>query len=75
MSQEKTRWKGYKGSSKLTSKLTIAKKTILEVCCDKINLTYCEQKWLMRLDVLCDDTYLNQNIAGKFFDGKIIKGL
>lgn len=65
----------YEGSSKSTEGFTIVKKEIIELCSDKINLTYCEQKHLMRLDVLCDDTYVNDCIGGKFYYGKIDKGL
>ena len=65
----------YNGSTKNRVGLTIAKKEIIELCSDKINLTYCEVKWMMRLDVLCDDTYLNDNVLGKFYSGKIVKGL
>ena len=65
----------YNGSSKNTSGLTITKKEIIELCSSKIDLTYCETKWLFRFDVLFNDIFLNDNIGGKFFDGKISKGL
>ena len=65
----------YNGSSKMSEGLTIQSKEILELCSDKLNTTYCETKWLMRLDVLCDETYLNENIAGTYYRGKITKGL
>jgi len=67
-------WRRYVGSSKLTEGLEIKQKAILEICSDKINLTYCEQKWLMKEDVLVDDTYLNDCIGGKFYSGRIKKG-
>ncbi len=67
-------WRKYIGSSKLTKGMTVKKKTIIEICSDKINLTYCEQKWLMRKDVLIDDVYLNDCVGGKFYAGKIVKG-
>ena len=67
-------WRKYVGSSKLTKGLTIKKRTIIEICSDKINLTYCEQKHLMRRDVLTDDDYLNDCVGGKFYTGKIVKG-
>jgi len=67
-------WRTYVGSSKLTKGFTVESKEILEVCYDKINLTYCEQKHLMRADVLVDDTYMNDCIGGKFYAGKIKKG-
>ena len=49
----------YNGSSKNTSGLKIAKKEIIELCSSKIDLTYCETKWLFRFDVLFDDMFLN----------------
>ena len=67
-------WRKYTGSSKLTKGMTIKRKTIVEMCSDKINLTYCEQKWLMRVDALVDDVYLNDCIGGKFYAGRINKG-
>ena len=68
-------WRKYVGSSKDVKGFKIESKVILEICYDKINLTYCEQKWLMRLDVLCNDKYHNDCIGGKFWSGKIDKGL
>jgi len=61
----------YVGSSKLSSGLTVSNKEILWLCKDKINLTYYEVKELIERDVLLDDTYLNENILGKFYKGKI----
>jgi len=67
-------WRKYVGSSKDTKGFTIKSKEILEICYDKLNLTYCEVKWMIKLDVLTDDTYVNSNILGKFYSGKIKKG-
>lgn len=67
-------WRKYEGSSKETKGFTIKSKDILELCNDKINLTYCEVKWMMKLDVLVDDSFVNSNILGKFYSGKIKKG-
>ena len=64
----------YIGSSENTKHLTIVSREILEVCSDKINLRYCETKWLFRLDVLVGEKYLNANINGTYFHGKISKG-
>jgi len=64
----------YIGSSDKTKHLIVKEKKILELCSDKINLTYCEQKWLMKFDVLCNDKYHNDCIGGKFWAGKISKG-
>lgn len=68
-------FKNYNGSSKNTDGLVIAKKEIIELCATNIDLTYCESKWLFRLDVLCDDAYLNDCIGGTYYSGKITKGL
>lgn len=67
-------WRKYNGSSKDVVGFKIKSKKIVEICYDKINLTYCELKWMMRKDVLVDDTYVNSNMLGKFFAGKISKG-
>lgn len=64
-------WRTYVGSSKETKHLVIESKEILELCEDKVNLTYCEVKWMFKYDVLVDATFLNSNILGKFFVGKI----
>ncbi len=71
---KETKWREYIGSSKDTKDFTVASKEILEVCYDKINLTYCEVKWMIKLDVLIDEKFVNSNILGKFFVGKITKG-
>ena len=65
----------YVGSSDKTKHLIVKEKKILELCKDKLNLTYCEQKWLMRLDVLCDERYHNDCVGGKFWSGRIDKGI
>ena len=67
-------WRNYVGSSKRVEGYQIKSKEILEVCNDKLNLTYAEQKWLMRKDVLVDDDFVNDCIGGKFYAGKISKG-
>jgi len=65
----------YIGSSKNTSGLAIASREIIEVCSNKINLRYCETKWLFREDVLFGEKYLNENINGTYFKGRIEEGL
>jgi|TARA_R110000868_G_scaffold183639_1_gene424938 hypothetical protein len=49
------------------------KKNILKICYSKMDLTYQELKYLVKLDVLEDDKYLNDNILGKFYKSKINK--
>jgi len=42
-------------------------RTILEICYSKISLTYCECKHLFINEVLEEESYLNNNILGKFY--------
>ena len=44
---------------------------ILKICYSKRELSYEETKWLFKLDVLESDIFLNSNILGKFYKGKI----
>ena len=60
-------WRSYSGSSKSTKHLKIKKKEVLEFCVDKLNLTYCEIKWMFALDVLRSKLYHNDNIFNRFF--------
>jgi len=68
-------FKSYEGSTKNSVGLVVAQKEIIELCSDKLNLTYSEIKHQIRLDVLCDDKFINDCIGGKFYKGKIHKGL
>ena len=62
----------YEGSiKKLPEGIKLVSKEIIELCSDKINLTYAEMKHQVMCNVLTDDTYLNGNILGKFYTGKI----
>ena len=65
----------YEGSHKTAKGLTLVKKEIIELCSSKIDLTYSEVKWMFRFDVLFNDVYINDNIGGLYYDGKIVKGL
>lgn len=65
----------YIGSHKTDKNMQIKSREIIEVCSDKINLTYCEIKWMMKYHVLNRKNYINENIAGKFFQGRIKRGL
>ena len=44
---------------------------ILQICYSKSELTYSECKWLFLEEVLEHEEYLNNNILGKFYRGKI----
>ena len=65
----------YEGSSEITDDYIIESKEIIELCSTKIDLTYCETKWLFRVDALFNEEYLNGCIGGAFFKNKIKKGL
>ena len=65
-------WRKYTGSSKLTQGKTIIRRTVLITAQSKRHLTYLETKALFCLNVLEDDTYLNENCLGKFFKGNLI---
>lgn len=67
-----SKWAEYYGSSKeLLSDIQKYGKQryerkIVELCCTKKYLSYCEVSWQMRLDVLKRDSY-NGNILGRYF--------
>jgi hypothetical protein len=44
---------------------------ILKICYSKKELTYEEVRYLFKLDVLESENYLNSNILGKFYRGKL----
>ena len=66
-------WREYEGSSKKTKHLTIKKKTMLQIYGNSLNLTYGELEYMIKLDVLRNDMYHNDNILGKFYQKKIFK--
>lgn len=47
------------------------KRVILKICFCKAELSYQEARYLFKLDVLEKDTYLNDNILGKFYRSRI----
>jgi len=61
------KWKSYTGSSKLTEGLEIETKEILAWCSNQRTITYLENKYLFMYGVLESDTYINENIGGRFF--------
>ena len=71
MVKKESKWREYTGSLKSAEDKRIAYKEILMFCKDKINLTYAEAEIMFKLDVLRDDTYLNENILGAFYKGRI----
>lgn len=73
ISSKESNWKSYVGSCKdeRIFDLKVVKKTILQLAKNKINLTFNEIEWLVRHNVLRKQEYLNANIAGNFFKGRI----
>lgn len=65
-------WRNYIGSCKEAVNLKVKEKHILQFAKDKINLTFNEVEWLIKYDTLRDTTFLNGNILGKFYKGRII---
>lgn len=68
---KESNWKLYVGSCKEAKHLKPIKKEILMFATDKINLTFNEVECLIKYDVLRDDKFLNANILGKFYKGRI----
>ena len=62
------KWRDYEGSTQFSEGKTIADKEMLEVAHSKRYLTYLEAKYQFSLGVLEDETYLNSNILGRFYD-------
>lgn len=66
-------WLLYHGSCKeLTNDISKLgnkhfKREILELCCSKKYLTFCELSWQIKLDVLKKDSY-NGNILGRYYN-------
>jgi len=65
--QVESNWKSYCGSSKECQNRVPVKREILDYAFNKYQLTYKETEALFFYQVLEDNTYLNDNILGKFF--------
>ena len=70
--KKESNWKKYTGSSKLSEGKEILSKMILEYAPSKRYLTYLEVKHMFMLGVLESDTYLNENISGKWYKGNLL---
>lgn len=69
--QKESNWKTYEGSIKKEIKSNLIKKEILEFAFTKLELTYLEVKHQCINDVLRSEEYLNDNILGKFYKGRL----
>ena len=73
MVQKESDWKSYYGSHQLIigeikkGNQSDFERIILQLAYSKKELTYLENKWLFSMAVLESDSYLNDNILGKFF--------
>ena len=66
-----SKWKSYRGSSKLCKGKVIEKKEILYLCINKRAATYLELKEIVVNDALFRDDYINKNLLGRFYDNSI----
>jgi hypothetical protein len=75
--EKKTNYQNYYSSNEVLKKAKAdgveITREILKVCYSNIELTYQEAKYMFLLNVLEDEHYLNNNILGKFYKGKIKK--
>ena len=74
---KESNWKNYYGSSKLLKHLSTLdksalKRTILSFYNSKKELSYREEELLFKHNVLLNDNFLNDNIAGKYFKKDLI---
>ena len=68
-------WKTYYGSNAEVKSLPKAELTrmVLHLCKTKKELTYWETKYLFSFNVLENDSYMNDNILGKFYRKDLIE--
>lgn len=70
--KKESNWVIYNSSSKLVKDYEIVRKNIIDIAFSKIYLTYLECKYLFLFDALEHDNFLNENILGKFYRGKLL---
>jgi len=71
---KESKWRSYTSSSKVFGSRDVVEKRIIRLCKDKISLTYWEMAEMIKQEVLFDDNYLNENLLGKFYKGKVSNG-
>lgn len=69
--KKESNWKVYQGSAKECKNKTIARKEIIQYAFSNQELTYLEAKMLFKYGVLENANYINDNILGKFYRGKL----
>lgn len=69
--KKESNWKTYEGSIKKEVPSKLIKKEIIDFAFTSIELTYLEVHYQCRYDVLRVDNFLNDNILGKFYKGRI----
>ena len=67
-----TDWLNYQGSCQLCRKLQAKEKKILAFAESKRQLTYLENKYLFKYDILERENFLNSNIEGRYFRGNLV---
>ena len=69
--KENKKWRDYEGSTDNSIGKTLKSKKILRLCEQSIDLHYWETYYLMVNNALFDDTFLNDNVGGTYFAGKV----
>jgi len=69
---KESNWMNYYSSSKEVSQLCLqnlenVERYVLKLCKTKKEMSYWENAFLFKMDVLFNDEYLNDNIEGKYF--------
>ena len=66
--REKRDWKTYLGSTEMSKGLTVTKKEVIAIANTKRALTYLETFYILRVDGIFNEKYLNKNAGGVYFD-------
>lgn len=69
--KKESNWKIYQGSAIECKNKTVARKEIIQYAFSNQELTYLEAKMQFKYDVLENANYINDNILGKFYRGKL----
>ena len=64
-------WKTYQGSHADCKTKTVKNKFVIAIAKSSFELTYLEAKYLFAAGVLESDTFLNDNILGRFYKGHL----